>query len=404
MKLLPPRTPVLRPILAALALSLALLNNLPPAFAQADTLIPVRGSRTAATLESISADSQAKFATGESSRTIPLADVVRWGAFTEPQAGVQVLLAGGGLIVAAEAHTENEQLHIESSLLGERVVPLEFVAGIIFRPPYDPQQLDRLANRVRENSARNDQLLLENGDELPGTVISVSDKDVDFETQGKRVTVERSRIAAVGFDPTIVAATPVGGLRVLAGLRDGSRLLISQVAGNSKQMNLTMADGSVWAVPGDSLVALQPLLGKAKYLSDLKAEGYRHLPFLSQTWPYHNDANVAGTQLRAGGHPYVKGIGMHSAARLTYRLDGRYRAFAADVVLDDQVNGGGAAIFAVYVDDKLAWKSKVVRGNMEPIPVQVDTAGAKRLSLLVEFAERGDELDRANWLDARLVD
>jgi hypothetical protein len=388
----------------ALTFALALLDNLQPAFAQTDTLIPVRGSRTAAALESISADGHAVFATSESSMTIPLADVVRWGTFVEPQAGMQVLLAGGGLIAAAEAHTENEQLHIESSLLGERVIPLEFVAGIIFRPPYDPQQRDRLVNRVRENSARNDQLLLENGDELPGTVISIGDKDVDFETQGKRVTVERSRIAAVGFDPTIVAATPIGGLHVLAGLRDGSRLLISQLAGTAKQMNFTMADRTVWTLSGDSLVALQPLSGKAKFLSDLKAEGYKHLPFLSQSWPYHNDANVAGTQLRAGGHPYAKGIGMHSAARLTYRLDGHYRAFAADVALDDQVKGGGAAIFAVYIDDKLAWKSKVVRGNMQPIPVQINTAGAKRLSLLVEFAERGDELDRANWLDARLVD
>jgi hypothetical protein len=139
------------------------------------------------------------------------------------------------------------------------------------------------------------------------------------------------------------------------------------------------------------------------YLSDLTAEGYRHLPFLSQSWPYKNDANVVGTQLRAGGHPVTKGIGMHSAGRLTYRLDKRFRKFEADVALDDQVGDGGAVVFGVYADDKLAWKSDMIRGGMRPLPVSVDINGAKRLSLIVEFGERGDELDRANWLDARLT-
>jgi hypothetical protein len=30
--------------------------------------------------------------------------------------------------------------------------------------------------------------------------------------------------------------------------------------------------------------------------------------------------------------------------------------------------------------------------------------GGKRLSLIVDFGERGDELDHADWLDARLLD
>ena len=95
---------------------------------------------------------------------------------------------------------------------------------------------------------------------------------------------------------------------------------------------------------------------------------------------------------------------MHSAARLTYRLDKRYRAFEAAVALDDQVGTGGSVICAVYVDDKLAWKSEVIRGGAAPVPVKVDLSGAKRLSLIVEFAERGDELDRVDWLNARLIE
>ena len=133
-----------------------------------------------------------------------------------------------------------------------------------------------------------------------------------------------------------------------------------------------MADKTVWKLPADAIVYLQPLSGKAKYLSDMTAESYRHLPFLSQSWPYRNDANATGTQLRASGHPHAKGIGMHSAARLTYRLDKRFRRFAAEVALDDQVEDGGAAVFGVYVDDRLAWKSDMIRGRMQPVSVDID--------------------------------
>ena len=95
---------------------------------------------------------------------------------------------------------------------------------------------------------------------------------------------------------------------------------------------------------------------------------------------------------------------MHSAARLTYRLAPKDESFEADVALDDQVGRAGSAIFSVYVDDRLAFKSEVIRGGAAPTPVKVDTTGGKRLSLMVEFADRGDEQDHANWLDARLLE
>ena len=58
----------------------------------------------------------------------------------------------------------------------------------------------------------------------------------------------------------------------------------------------------------------------------------------------------------------------------------------------------------VFVDEREAYKSPPIRGGMPPTPLSVDVRGGKRLSLIVDFGERGDELDHADWLDARLVD
>ena len=51
----------------------------------------------------------------------------------------------------------------------------------------------------------------------------------------------------------------------------------------------------------------------------------------------------------------------------------------------------------------LAYQSPIVRGGQPPLPISVDVSGAQRLALIVGFADRGDQLDYANWLNARLI-
>jgi hypothetical protein len=129
---------------------------------------------------------------------------------------------------------------------------------------------------------------------------------------------------------------------------------------------------------------------------------------LRLSWPYELDRAVQGDLLRAGGKLLLKGIGMHSAARLTYDLDREYRRFDAELAIDDAAGGKGSVVFRVFVDDgdgrwRSTFTSGVIRGGAPPVPMSVELKGAKRLSLLVEFADRGDERDEADWLDARLI-
>ena len=56
------------------------------------------------------------------------------------------------------------------------------------------------------------------------------------------------------------------------------------------------------------------------YLSDLKPAEYHQTPYLDLPWPYQTDRNVTGGLLRCGGRLYLKGLGVHSAARLVYKI------------------------------------------------------------------------------------
>ena len=80
----------------------------------------------------------------------------------------------------------------------------------------------------------------------------------------------------------------------------------------------------------------------------------------------------------------------------------------ADLALDDSAGTRGSVIYRVFLereagDWQSAYESPIVRGGEPPLPLSLDVTGALRLALIVDFADRGDELDHANWLNARLV-
>jgi hypothetical protein len=388
--------------------------------------IPVEGVRFPAALTAIAASGELRFRTAKGDLRLAAGDLVSWGAPAEPAADLQVHLTDGGLLVAAQLlECDQRTLKLDSDEFGEVELPLDLVTGIQFHPPANRDGRDRLALRLSKKDTEStspgpdrrapsgkkvlpsrftQQLLLVNGDELAGKLVRLTATAVEFETDAGPIAAEIDKVAAVALDRSPPAAANGEGLRIVTGFRDGSLLVAEALTLDDRQIHIEMAGALELAADAEKIVALQPLGGRAEYLSDLRADSYRHVPFLNLAWPYRGDASVAGTRLRAGGRMYLKGIGMHSASRLTYRIDGEpYRRFAAELAVDDRTEGRGSVVFRVFVDDREAYKSPVVRGRMPLVPISVDVTGGKRLSLVVDFAERGDELDHADWLEARLI-
>jgi hypothetical protein len=332
-----------------------------------------------------------------------LSELVTWGSLAEPRRGPLVLLADGGLLVADVLGSDDERLSVDSALLGKLAIGLEELVGIVFHPPLDAARRDALIGRLRAGDARQDVLILDNGDEVSGTVQSIAPKEIELKTAAGNVKLETDRVVALAFDPALIASPRMKGLRTILGLSDGSRLVATKLVASAGKAQLALTGGKQAETPADQIVFLQPLGGKVEYLSDLKPAGYKHVPFLELPRDYRLDGNAAGGSLRSGGRLYLKGIGMHSASRLTFALDGRHKRFAAEAAIDDQAGLRGSVVFRVFVDAEQKYASPIIRGGDLPLPISVELPpDARSLSLIVDFAERGDELDYANWLNARL--
>jgi hypothetical protein len=331
-----------------------------------------------------------------------------------------VIVAAADWSGGAPVRLDGDEVIVLTEIFDELALPRSKVRGLVFAQRSHPGSRQQLVERVRGGGkddaaspqnggvASRDELLLTNGDRLHGKLTALERGSLTLKIEADEATLPLSRVEAIKL--ATGQRTPAGAqpARLAVSLRNGSLLLARSITGNSKRLTIELGGGA--KLNGGTigeLSALQSLEGQFDYLSDLEPTSYRHVPYLSIERPLQRDRSADGKPLIVGGSRYLKGIGMHSAARLTYRLDKSYQRFTADVAVDDSAGNRGSVTFGVYLlkDDNWteAYKSGVVRGGDGIVPVSVDVAGAEGLTLTVDYADRGDELDHADWLDARLT-
>jgi hypothetical protein len=405
-----------------LALILAVMagSAMMPSFAAAaPPIVFTDGPGAAGNLVALDARWQAVFEIDGRRVTRPAAEVVRWGNLKTPPADKSVvLLTGDGLLVAEPTRYGDGKLHVTSSIAGDVPLPRPAVRAIIWQTTADIARWERLLDTTNL-PPDTDRLVLTNGDQLTGRVVALSAEHLTWRAPSGDIRLDLDRIAALGL-----ASSPPGSaggraapeaqprnttMRAIVGLSDGSRLIAQSLVIADENATLHLPPDVQLRVPAKQIALVQPLGGRATYLSDLTPQSYRHVPFFDIPWEYRRDRNVKGRWLESGTQHFAKGLGLHSASRLGYALDRPYQRFEAQVAIDDGAAPHGSVVFRVLTDDgdgqwRPRYASPIVRSGDKPVSVSVNLSGAKRLSLLVDYADLGDLSDHANWLEARLID
>ncbi|HZK81743.1 MAG TPA: NPCBM/NEW2 domain-containing protein, partial [Humisphaera sp.] len=116
------------------------------------------------------------------------------------------------------------------------------------------------------------------------------------------------------------------------------------------------------------------------------------------------DQSIKGNPLTLRGVVYAFGIGTHAPSTIVYNIGGNYKTFVADVGIDDETAGQGAADFQIYGDGVLLYDSGVVTGTSATQHVSINVAGVQQLSLVVSPGVAGTiDYDHADWAGAQLV-
>jgi hypothetical protein len=405
---------------------LLLCATLTPLRAQENSVaVLTDGSRMTASLTGISQNWQTSWSTAEGERRLEASQLVRWGEARDNQVTPMIVLAGGSSLRGQLLELNQRDVVWASTIFGEIKFARRLVRGIIWRPPFNVIERDQMVGRLGMEKRNQDLLLTVNGDELAGTVMSEQRDETPAEPTRLSVMIQ------AGSDPisaeidnlvalamrSDAAKLPVHLPYGVVATRTGDVLWAMDVTTHVDHVEFRLLEGTVVPLTSDGpwsqITSIQLFQDSVTYVSDMPDRSHKHIPFLSLAWDYGNDRNVSGGWLRYGGKIYRKGIGMHSVARLACPLAGKYRRFESEVAIDDSVGAQGSVIFRVYVERsaannanatwEVAYESPVVRGGEPALAVSVDVQNVQRLALVVDSADRGDESDHANWLDARLI-
>jgi NPCBM/NEW2 domain len=326
----------------------------------------------------------------------------------------QLLLAGGDAIPVEKPLLIGERLHFRCLPLAkseDASVPLSAVS-VIWYTAANGENPERLRRRLVQETHKRDLVLLTNGDVLEGVLTGLDEKIVTMELERKPVTAAVERIAAIAMSSELTEAPrPKGayGRIILAATgdaADGARLSLAtaRCADGETLTGLTLF-GAALSVPLAKVAALDLFQGKAIYVSDLKSSRYENLPYLDDRWQYTRDSGTTGLDLRLAGSTYDKGVGLHSHSRLTYAVPAGYHRFEALVGLDDRTGKQGSVRIRALADGKpldLGTDAELTAVG-GPRAIRVDLAGAKELTLEVDFGKGGPVQDHVDWVDARFV-
>jgi hypothetical protein len=125
------------------------------------------------------------------------------------------------------------------------------------------------------------------------------------------------------------------------------------------------------------------------------------------------DAPVTAWGLQIRETKYLRGIALHAPSSVVYEIKPQYQRFVSLAGVDDMILGRNmgetlaaypSVVFKVYVDEKLAAESPVMRISQPPWHFDVPLPeGSKRLKLEVTAAGDGSRLDQALWPESGFV-
>ncbi len=343
--------------------------------------------------------------TGE--QAVPVADLLRIvfsQAVERPAQGDSFRLSDGSRLTGKLLRGTDDAL-VLSCVLGDDIsVPFRLLAAVRLASGSDsPQSRTLYEKALFERLPGKDVLITRGGEDakaLPGRLVRLDADGGTFDFGGRARTFRRDRVFGVVFaaGPGTPKTSPVH-----VTLDDGSTVG-GQLAALGKEVVAIDTPLDISArLPVSRITRIDFATDRIVYVSDLTPVGERQEGIVHDGWPVRRDRSAAAGPLSIAGRVFDKGIGCHSYSELTYELDRSYAKFAATIGIDDRVRPRGSVVFRVLGDGNPLYDSGVISGRDAPQDVLVEVAGVARLTLVVDYGDRLDLSDHADWGGARLI-
>ncbi len=314
---------------------------------------------------------------------------------------------------------DGSTIHAREYLVRDGRALISLADGRVLEAPISAVESVRLQDdslsaqwaRLTEGGAAIDLLIVRtNGslDSHQGVLHEVGEDTIGFDIDGEILPVRRSKVYGFVYRHGAGQAPPPPICRVSDAA--GSRWAARSVNLADELQWVTSAGLSV-SQPLENILRIDFSRGKLLYLGDLEAEssiwtpyfgGRRPLPALRKFYAPRFNRGFDGEALMLDGAKYDKGLALHARTELVYRLPEGFSRFRALVGPDDSKNSAGKARLIVRGDDRVLLEADFA-GDDKPKAVELDVAGLRRLTIMVDFGDRSGAGARLLLCNARIV-
>jgi hypothetical protein len=344
-------------------------------------------------------------------KTIPLSAI--WQVDLAPaemllqQPGATVLTLRDGSELRCDSITlADGTFRFDHKKLGPLTVPIDQVRRILLaRDAHDAEEILATCRERSIQPGSRDVLAVAINEakwqSVTGVLLTMDNKKLTFRYRDKNRTVDRNKIRAIWLAVT-EHVEPAG--KIMAVLRDGSRLRCSRIQASPETITLTSPVLGKISCPPDELARLRMNSDRLIDLTERKPDKVVERGFFDVTFPHRIDRSVAGSPLSMNGKHYATGLGLHSFIELTWTLPEPCELLVFTAGIDDSVRPNGQAELTVLVGEKILAGPIELTGRDEPKRVRVELGDAKSVTLRIDFgADRLGTGDHVDIVEARLV-
>jgi hypothetical protein len=216
--------------------------------------------------------------------------------------------------------------------------------------------------------------------------------------------VDLTRLVAIAMNDGLTVAPRRPSRFNSLVLRDGSLITASEVTLREGRLVIEAEAGFTLTVDPAEVRRLDCYGERVRPLTAVEPASFDLTPYLSRPAGYEVDRNIREGTLVLDGTPAGTGIGVSTSSRLTYELEGEFRAFHVTIGLDDDAGDRGSVLFSVLGDGRELFRSSVLRRSDAAVEVgPLDVAGVRILALIADFRDSGDVQDVADWVRPTLL-
>jgi hypothetical protein len=248
--------------------------------------------------------------------------------------------------------------------------------------------------------ADEDIIVLKSGETLRGSALAFREEDVIFDQDGEQQHVRWGAIRLVTLADLQRRPPPVG---VMVELADSSLLAATRLEWSGDRLEITLSSGQSVQLDPRLVAGIEVHSPRRLWLAEIAPQAVEHTAFLDRNWTHRVNRCAAGGPLVVNGRTYRRGLGLHSACKLTWELGGRFQSFVAAVGIDDSAGPWADADLRVCLDGKLAAEHRGLMHGQKPRPIKLDVSGRRFLTIEVGYGRRGHVQDRVDVLDAALI-